>query len=90
MMTSVDGGGGLNGKIRWIRIASGAPTKKDARRHQDELDIGLSLSPAAPISTRMMTNQAGYATSPPLTCCIAQIAACVRFRTRIFRRIVFK
>ena len=90
MMTSVDGGGGLNGKIRWIRIASGAPTKKDARRHQDELDIGLSLSLPSRSATRMMTDQVGYAASPPLTCCIAQIAACVRFRTPIFRRIVFK
>jgi hypothetical protein len=51
----MDGGGGLNGKIRWIRIASGAPTKKDARRHQeDELDIGLSLSPPRRSATWMM------------------------------------
>src|ERR1700730_3085019 len=71
-------------EIRWIRIASGAPTKKDARRHQDELDIGLSLSPPRRSATWMMTDQAGYAASPPLTCCIAQIAACVRFRTQIF------
>ena len=43
MMTPVDGAGGLNGKIRWIRIASGAPTRKDAGRHLAESTVKIHL-----------------------------------------------